>query len=97
MRMWTGAIAAVALVGATGAHAQGVYVAEPAPAYVGPAPYYAGAPVVVAPAPRYVAPYATYVAPVDEYSYAPERYVVNNRTGRWCTIEPNGYRWCWTP
>ena len=91
MRMWTGAIAAVALVGSTGAHAQGVYVAEPAP------PYYAGAPVVVAPSPRYVAPYATYVEPVDDYAYAPERYIVNYRTGRWCTIEPNGYRWCWTP
>ena len=94
MRMWTGAIAAVALVGSTGAHAQGVYVAEPAPAYVYPAPYYAGAPVVVAPAPRYVAPY---VGPIDDYAYAPERYIVNYRTGRWCTIESSGYRWCWTP
>jgi hypothetical protein len=97
MRMWTGAIAAAALVGSTGAHAQGFYVAEPAPVYVAPAPYYAGAPVVVAPAPRYVAPYATYAGPVDDYAYAPERYIVNYRTGRWCTIEPSGYRWCWTP
>ena len=23
--------------------------------------------------------------------------VVNSRTGRSCTIEPSGYRWCWTP
>ncbi len=32
MRILTGAIAALALVGSAGAHAQQVYVAEPAPA-----------------------------------------------------------------
>jgi hypothetical protein len=89
MRVWTGAIAAVALVGSTGAHAQGVYVAEPAPVYVNPAPYYAAPPVVVAPAPS-----AIYVGPA--YGYG-EPYTVDYRTGRWCRIEPSGFRWCWTP
>jgi hypothetical protein len=23
--------------------------------------------------------------------------VVDGRTGRSCTIKPDGYRWCWTP
>jgi hypothetical protein len=23
--------------------------------------------------------------------------VVNPVTGRWCRIEPSGWRWCWTP
>jgi hypothetical protein len=23
--------------------------------------------------------------------------IVNPVTGRWCRIEPTGYRWCWTP
>jgi hypothetical protein len=86
MRVWTGAIATLALVGSTGAHAQGVYVAEPAPVYVNLAPYYAAAPVVVAPAP--------YVGPGYVYG---EPYIVDYRTGRWCRIESNGYRWCWTP
>jgi len=26
-----------------------------------------------------------------------EPVVVNPETGRWCRIESNGYRWCWTP
>ena len=91
MRVLTGAIVALALVGSAGAHAQQVYVAEPAPVYVNPAPYYGAAPVVVAPA---------YVAP--DYAYVPAPYtgstvIVNSRTGRSCTIEPSGYRWCWTP
>ena len=92
MRVLIGAIAALALVGSTGAKAQVVYLAEPGPIYVNPAPYYAPAPVVVAPARRYVAP---------DYAYVPEPYagstVVDYRTGRTCTIEPSGYRWCWTP
>ena len=81
MRVLTGAIAALALVGSAGAHAQQVYLAEPAPVYGNPGPYYAAAPVVVAPG--YVAPDST--------------VVVNSRTGRSRTIEPSGYRWCWTP
>jgi hypothetical protein len=84
MRVLTRVIAALALVGSTGAHAQGVYLAEPAPVYVNPAPYYA-APVVVAPAPQW-----------PGYGYG-EPYIVDYRTGRWCRIEASGYRWCWTP
>jgi hypothetical protein len=95
MRVLTGAIAALALVGSTTAHAQGVYVAEPAPVYVNPAPYpyYAAPPVVVAPAPP-----AVYVAPGYGYGYGyGEPYIVDYRTGRWCRIEADGYRFCWTP
>ena len=93
MRMLTGAIAAaalggLALAGASGAQAQ-VYIADPAPppVVVAPAP-----PVVVAPAPSVVYPGPAYVAPA--YTGAT---VVDPRTGRSCTIEPSGYRWCWTP
>jgi len=93
MRVLTGAIAALALLGSAGAQAQQVYLTEPAPVYVNPPPYYAAAPVVVAPA---------YVEPRYDYAYVPAPYtgstvVVNSRTGRSCTIEPSGYRWCWTP
>jgi len=91
MRVLTGAIVALALVGSAGAHAQQVYLAELAAVYGNLGPYYAAAPVVVAPG---------YVAP--DYAYVPAPYtgstvVVNSRTGRSCTIEPSGYRWCWTP
>jgi hypothetical protein len=104
MRVLTGAAAALALMGSAGAHAQ-VYVAEPAPAYVNPAPYYAPAPVappVVTAPPVVVAPPVA-VAPGygPDYAYAPSPYtsatVVNPRTGRSCTINADGYRWCWTP
>jgi hypothetical protein len=83
---------ALALAGSTAAQAQ-VYVAEPPPVVVAPS-----APVVVAPpAPVVVAP--PYVA--RDYAYVPAPYagatVVNPATGRTCTIEPGGYRWCWTP
>jgi hypothetical protein len=89
MRVLTGAIAALALVGSSSAFAQ-VYLTEPAPA-----PYYTPGPVVVAPAPPTV-----YVAPgYDAYASGPysTATVVNPRTGRWCRIEEDGYRWCWTP
>jgi hypothetical protein len=50
-------------------------------------------PVVVAP--------PTVVAPGPDLAYvlppATGATVVNPRTGRSCTIEPSGYRWCWTP
>jgi hypothetical protein len=85
MRVLTGAAAALALVGsAAGAHAQ--VIVETAPVYVSPAPYYAysRAPVIVAAPPVVVEPYSGSV-------------VVNARTGRSCRIEPDGYRWCWTP
>jgi hypothetical protein len=98
MRVLTLAMVALALVVSTAAQAQ-IYVAEPAPVVVAPP-----APVVVAPpAPVVVAPPApVVVAPsylASEYAYvpAPGATVVNPRTGRTCTIEPSGYRWCWTP
>jgi hypothetical protein len=74
MRVMTGAIAALALAGSSGAQAQ-VYIAEPAPP-----------PVVVAPAPPVI-----YVEPAARVT------LVDPRTGRTCTIEASGYRWCWTP
>jgi hypothetical protein len=88
MRVLIGVIAALMLVGSSGAQAQqGVYFAAPAPVY--PAPIVVAPPVVVAPA-------------APDYAYVPAPYagptvVVNSRTGRSCTIEPSGYRWCWTP
>jgi hypothetical protein len=89
------AAAALALMGTTGAHAQ-TFV-EPAPAYVYP-PAPPVAPPTVAP-PRAGAP--TVVAPAyGAYAYVPPpagSVVVNPRTGRSCRIEPDGYRWCWTP
>src|SRR5262245_10468106 len=101
MRVVTVTIAALALMGSATAQAQGVYVqTPPATVYVNPAP-----PVVVAPA----VPGAVVVAPgAGDYAYVPAPYagspapsgstvVVDSRTGRSCTIEPNGHRWCWTP
>jgi hypothetical protein len=97
----------LALLGATGANAQdypypyaGSYVAAPvvaAPA-VGPSAYgglYLAAPVGVAPAPIAVAP-APYVAGYVPGPY-PGSYVVDAYTGRWCTFQPDGWHWCWTP
>jgi hypothetical protein len=87
--------AALALAGSAGAQAQQVYVAEPAPVYVNPAPYYSPAPPPVVVVPPAV------VAPGPDLAYVPPpaagATVVNPRTGRSCTIEPSGYRWCWTP
>jgi hypothetical protein len=104
MRVFAGAAAALALMGSAGAHAQ-VYVAEPVPAYVGPMPYAPAPiapPVVTAPPVTVAPPVAVapaYVAP--DYAYAATPYagatVVNPRTGRSCTINADGYRWCWTP
>jgi hypothetical protein len=81
MRILTGAIAALAMAVSSGAHAQWIYAADSAPPPVVVAPPPPA--VVVAPAPVYVEP-----APVT---------VVDPRTGRRCTMEPSGYRWCWTP
>jgi hypothetical protein len=89
-----GAAAALVLLGSVAAHAQ-VVVAEPAPAYVAPAPVYSPAPVVVAP-PAVVLPPAVGSA----YAAAPVyggATVIDARTGRSCTIQADGYRWCWTP
>jgi hypothetical protein len=89
MRVLTLATVAFALVAST-AQAQ-IYVAEPAPVVVAPS-----APVVVAP-PASVVVAPPYVAGDYAYVPAPGATVVNPRTGRTCTIEPSGYRWCWTP
>jgi hypothetical protein len=93
MKMLAGLVAALALVGVTGAYAQIVVPAPyyPAPYYPAPyypAPYYSAPPIIVAPAP-YGGGYipGPYPGPV----------VVNPYTGRWCTFEPSGWRWCWTP
>jgi hypothetical protein len=100
-----GAGVAAAGAVAAGAAAAGAYYADPyaepapapyaepapAPYYAepAPAPYYGPGPAVVVPAPA-----AGYVEPGYEYG---QRYIVDYRTGRWCTIESSGYRWCWTP
>jgi hypothetical protein len=81
-----GAAAAVlGLMGTAGAHAQ-IFV-KPAPTYI-----YSPAPTVAPP---------TVVAPAyGAYAYVPApsgTVVVNPRTGRSCRVEPDGYRWCWTP
>jgi hypothetical protein len=91
MKMLAGAVAALALIGVTGAHAQFVYPGEPY--------HYSGAPypppVVAMPVPAAVAP-----APYGT-AYIPGPYpgsvVVNPYTGRWCTFEPSGWHWCWRP
>jgi hypothetical protein len=51
---------------------------------------------VAEPPPVYVAPYYS-PAPVFVAPAYTDSIIVNPRTGRSCTIEPSGYRWCWTP
>jgi len=87
---------ALTLVGSNGVHAQWGY-GPFAPLYVGPAPYYAAPPVVVAPPPVVVAPVARPVVVAPPTYYAAPTVVVDPYSGRWCTIRPSGYRWCWTP
>jgi hypothetical protein len=109
MKMLAVIFAALGLVGVTGAHAQIVYRSAPY-AYAG-APYaYAGAPYAYAGVP-YAAPFvvvepaptpAVVIAPVPYgEAYIPGPYpgsaVVDPYTGRWCTFEPSGWHWCWTP
>lgn len=78
----------------------GPFYAQPAPApyyaQPAPAPYYGPGPVVVVPPPVVVAPgpAAAYAEPGYEYG---QPYIVDYNTGRWCRIESNGYRFCWTP
>jgi hypothetical protein len=96
-----GAAAALVVLGSSGAHAQ-VVIADPAPAYVAPAPTYSPGPVVVAPPAVVVAPPAVVLPPEIGSAYAAAPIyggatVINGRTGRSCTIKPDGYRWCWTP
>jgi hypothetical protein len=101
MKMLALIVAALALFGVTGAYAQVIYPGAPYPYAGAPYPYafapYLAAPVVVAPGPTppIVAP-----APYSE-AYIPGPYpdsvVVNPYTGRWCTFQPDGWHWCWTP
>ena len=93
MRVWTPALVAAALAASTAAQAQ-IYVADPAPVVVAPP-----APIVVAPPPPVaIAPPAPVViAPgYADYAYVPRpgATIVNPRTGRTCTIQPDGYHWC---
>jgi len=88
-------IAGLALLGVTGANAQ---IVDP---YAYGAPYLA-VPVGVAPVPVGVAPAPVVVAPAPYGgAYVPGPYpgsvVVNPYTGRWCTFQPDGWHWCWTP
>jgi hypothetical protein len=92
MKTLAGMVSALALFGVTGAHAQIVY--PDGPYY----PVYPAPPEVVAPVP---APPIVVAPPPYGMPYlgAPYPYpaVVNPYTGRYCTVEPSGYRWCWTP
>jgi hypothetical protein len=81
MRVLAGTVTAAALALGSACAHARAIYVGPAPVYVAPAPT-----VVVAPAPGVV------VAPAYSRSV-----VVNPYTGRTCTIEPTGYRWCWTP
>jgi hypothetical protein len=87
------AVAGLALLGVTGANAQDYpypypYAAPYAGMYLAAPVGFAPAPVVVAPAP-YAGAYVS--GPV------PGSFVVNAATGRWCTFQPDGWHWCWTP
>jgi hypothetical protein len=94
MKTLAAAVAGLALLGVSGASAQDYPV--PYGAFYPYAGLYMAAPVGVAPAavgfaaaPYYGAGYAP--GPV------PGSVVVNAYTGRWCTLQPDGWRWCWTP
>ena len=39
----------------------------------------------------------SYGSVVAGYGPAPSGAVINPVTGRWCTTQPSGYQWCWTP
>jgi hypothetical protein len=60
-------------------------------AIVGGAAVVGSGAAVVAPAP--------YVGPGFGYGPGPVpgSVIVNPVTGRWCTFEPSGWQWCWTP
>jgi hypothetical protein len=95
MKLLAGTVAGLALLGVTAANAQDY----PVPVYgAGVYPYgglYMAAPVGVA------APVVGAVGPYYASGYMPGPYpgsvVVNSYTGRWCTIQPDGWHWCWTP
>ena len=82
MKMLAGIVAALLLVSVTSSYAQVVY----------PDARYRAPPAIVVkpvPAPGIV------VAPAPPGP--PGAVVVNPYTGRWCTMEPSGWRYCYTP
>jgi hypothetical protein len=98
MQRFAVAVAGLALLGVTGAGAQAQdypypYAAPYASPYAG---MYLAAPAVgVGPAIAPAAPYGGGVAYMP--GPVPGSYVVNAYTGRWCTFQPDGWHWCWTP
>ena len=93
MKRLAGIVAALALVGVPGAYGQSV---DPGPAYSYPGAPYASQVAVPSP----VLPMGVAPGPYDA-AYIPGPYpgsvVVNPYTGRWCTLQPDGWHWCWTP
>src|ERR1700733_5193151 len=86
-------VAGLALAGVSGANAQDYPVPYRA---LYPYPYaglYMAAPVGAAPVGFAAAPYGGAYMP-GPY---PGSVVVNAYTGRWCTLQPDGWHWCWTP
>ena len=82
-----GSVAGVARRTTRRAVRRGVIVGAAAgAAAVGADAYYGGAP---------------YDGVPEGYGYGPGpvpgAVIVNPVTGRWCTTEPSGYQWCWTP
>src|SRR5262249_57583034 len=69
------------------------YVAGSAPPYY--APRYGYGPVATGYGPG-PAPSA-YGPVVRAYAAPPAGAIVDPVTGRWCTTQPSGYQWCWTP
>jgi hypothetical protein len=88
VKMLALAPAVLVLLGVTGANAQDYPVPYGAPYFPPPVVAPPPGPVVVAPAP-------------DGGAYMPGPYpgsiIVNPYTGRWCTFQPDGWHWCWTP
>jgi hypothetical protein len=92
MKMLAGIVATLTLAGVTAAYAQIIYPGAPHP--------YPGAPYLYSSAP-YVEPQVVVAPAPYGGAYIPGPYpgsaVVNPYTGRWCTFEPTGWHWCWTP
>jgi hypothetical protein len=73
---------------AAGAVATGAYLGGPASAsYYDSGPAGGGAP----------ASYGGYGGPGYGPGGGQSAVVVNPATGRWCSLDPSGWRWCWTP
>jgi hypothetical protein len=85
--------------GAIGATAVGAGAYYGASSYYG-APYnygaygYGASAATAVPAAE---PAASYGGPGYGPGPVPGSVIVNPATGRWCTFEPSGWHWCWTP